>query len=123
MVLGAVVARARELCREVALRTRIHDARAAMALDCGAAMIGIDMAELVAAERTGDDELLEALTAYRAEAAKARLGSYVWGVRRRKVIVGAVQMGFGMVNGPALMKDIPKPAKRLPAPKSRFTLN
>lgn len=47
----------------------------------------------------------------------------MWGVRRRKVIVGAVQMGFGMVNGPALMKDIPKPAKRLPAPKSRFTLN
>lgn len=123
MVLGAVIARARELCREVALRTRIHDPRAAMALDCGAAMIGIDMAELVTAERTGDDELLDALTAYRAEAAKARLGSYVWGVRRRKVIVGAVQAGFGMVNGPALMKDIPKPAKRLPAPKSRFTLN
>jgi hypothetical protein len=122
MDLGAVIARARELCREVALRTRIGDPRAAMALDCGAAMIGIDVAELAGAERTDDDHLLEALAAYQAQAAKARLGSYVWGVRRRKVIVGAVQMGFGMVNGPALMKDIPRPAKVLPAPKSRFTL-
>ncbi|MGE5516349.1 MAG: hypothetical protein ACM31D_11085 [Bacteroidota bacterium] len=122
IVLGAVVARTRELCREVALRTRIGDPRAAMALDCGATLIGIDVAELAGAERTDDDHLLEALQDFQAQAAKARLGSYVWGVRRRKVIVGAVQMGFGMVNGPALMKDIAKPAKVLPAPKSRFTL-
>lgn len=123
MVLGGIIARARELCREVALRTRLSDPRAAMAQDCGAAMIGIDVAELAGAERTDDDHLLEALKDFQAQAAKARLGTYVWGVRRRKVIVGAVQMGFGMVNGPALMKDIPKPAKVLPAPKSRFSLS
>lgn len=122
MVLGAAIARARELCRMVVLRTRITDPQAAMALDCGAAMIGLDLAELAGAERVSDDQLLTALAAFQAQAAKFRLGSYVWGVRRRKVIVGAVQAGFAMVNGPALMKDIPKPARQLPAPKSRFTL-
>ncbi|NFV79493.1 hypothetical protein G4223_05145, partial [Magnetospirillum aberrantis SpK] len=67
-----------------------------------------------------DDALLAALAAFNAAAGKTRLGSYVWGVRRRKVIVGAVQAGFAMVNGPALMKNIAKPARQLPAPKSRF---
>jgi hypothetical protein len=121
MILGTAVAKARELCREVALRTRLTDPRAAMALDCGASQIGIDLAELTGAERCDDDHLVSALQAFQAQAAKARLGAHVWGARRRKVIVGAVQAGFAMVNGPALMKDIPRPAKVLPAPKSRFT--
>jgi hypothetical protein len=121
MLLGTVIARAHELCRDVGLRTRLTDPRAAMALDCGAAYIGVDLAELSGAERCGDDQLLAALRAFQAQAAKARLGAYVLGVRRRAVIVGAVQGGFAMVNGPALMKDIPRPAKVLPAPKSRFT--
>lgn len=121
MILGAAIARARELCRMVVLRTSLAAPRAAMALDCGAAMVGVDLAELAGAERTSDDDLLAALAEFQTQAAKSRLGATVWGVRRRKVIVGAVQAGFAMVNGPALMKDIPKPAKQLPAPKSRFT--
>jgi hypothetical protein len=55
-------------------------------------------------------------------ARKSGLGVYLWGVRRRALVVGAVQDGFAMVNGPALMKDLAKPAKTLPAPKARFTL-
>ncbi|HTH17514.1 MAG TPA: hypothetical protein VL974_12735 [Magnetospirillum sp.] len=120
ITLGAAIAQARELCREVFLRTRLSDPRAVAALDAGASAIGVDLAELVIAERTDDDHLLEALEAFQAQAAKSRLAAYVWGARRRKVIVGVVQKGFAMVNGPALMKDIPRPAKVLPAPKSRF---
>lgn len=120
MILGTVVARARELCRMVLLRTSLAAPRAALALDAGAAMVGVDLAELAGGERIGDDDLLAALTAFNAAAGKTRLGSYVWGVRRRKVIVGAVQAGFAMVNGPALMKNIAKPARQLPAPKARF---
>lgn len=121
ITLGAAIAQARELCREVLLRTKLSDPRAAIALDAGAGGIGIDLAELAVPERTGDDQLLAAMAAFQAQAAKYRLGAYVWGARRRKVIVGAVGQGFSMVNGPALMKDIPRPAKVLPAPKSRFT--
>jgi len=122
IVLGTVIQGAHDLCRQVSLRTRLSDPRAAMAADCGAAMIGLDLSELASIERTDDDHLLEALRGFLAHAGKARLGASLWGVRRRKVIVGAVQAGFAMVNGPALMKDIPKPAKVLPAPKARFTL-
>lgn len=121
MILGTVIQGAKTLCRDVALRTRLSSPRAAMAADCGAAMIGLDLSELALPERTDDDTLLNALKAFQVNAAKARLGAYVWGVRRRKVLVGAVQGGFAMVNGSALMKDIPKPAKVLPAPKARFT--
>ncbi len=122
IILGTVIQGAHNLCRHVCLRTRLSDPRAALAADCGASMIGVDLSELASPERTDDDTLLEALNAFLAQAGKARMGAYVWGVRRRKVIVGAVQSGFAMVNGPALMKDIPKPAKTLPAPKARFAL-
>lgn len=121
IALGAAIGNARQLCREVVLRTRLSAPRAAMALDCGASMIGLDLSELAQPERTDDVQLLDALRQFAEHAAKTRLGTYVWGVRRRKVITGAVQAGFAMVNGPALMKDIPKPAKVLPAPKARFT--
>jgi len=121
MALGAAIARARELCRMVVLRTSLTAPRAAMALDCGAAMVGVDLAELAGGPQVADDDLLAALNDFQAQAAKARLGTFVWGARRRKVIVGGVQAGFALVNGPALMKDIPKPAKLLPAPKARFT--
>lgn len=121
--LGAAIENARQLCREVALRTRLSAPRVALALDCGASMVGIDLSELAQPERTDDIQLLDALRAFAEHAGKARLGTYVWGVRRRKVVTGAVRAGFAMVNGPALMKDIPKPAKVLPAPKARFTMS
>lgn len=119
--LAEVVAYLRPLCREVLVRSRLSAPRAEIALDAGATMVGIDLSELAQPERTDDLVLLRALDAFANHAAKARLGTYLWGVRRRKVVVGAVQTGFALVNGPALMKDIPRPAKVLPAPKSRLT--
>ncbi|MBC7906078.1 MAG: hypothetical protein H7Y60_04935 [Rhodospirillaceae bacterium] len=120
IILGTVIQGAKTLCRDVALRCRLSLPQAAMAADCGAAMIGLDLSGLALTERTDDDSLLDALKTFLATAGKARMGAYLWGVRRRKVLMGAVQGGFAMVNGSALMKDIPKPAKVLPAPKARF---
>lgn len=114
------VAATRPLCKAVALRTRLGDSRAKLAADSGIAMIGIDLAQLSPAERADDSTLLGHLRRYQDQAQDFGLATYLWGVRRRAVVVGAVQGGFAMVNGPALMKDIAKPAKVLPAPRSRF---
>lgn len=111
---------AKPLCRAVMLRGRLSTKWAQRAADCGAAAVGIDLAELAPDERTDDDDLLTALRQFHQTARKAGIGTYVWGARKRKVVAGAVQIGFGMVNGTALMKDIAKPAKLLPAPKARF---
>jgi hypothetical protein len=110
----------RPLCRQVILRQPLSAMRAAIAADCGITMIGLDLAELRQAERTDDDHLLEALAGFREVAERCRLPAYVWGARRRKVVVGAVLGGFAMVNGPGLMKELGRPAKVLPAPRSRF---
>ncbi|WP_291721026.1 hypothetical protein [Magnetospirillum sp. 64-120] len=119
-VLMEAVAIARPLCRSVALRTRLTDSRAKLAADSGVAMIGVDLAQLSPAERADDATLLGHLRRYWEQAQGFGLKTYLWGVRRRAVVVGAVQGGFAMVNGPALMKDIAKPSKVLPAPRSRF---
>ncbi|MGE4279138.1 MAG: hypothetical protein AB7G62_06085 [Magnetospirillum sp.] len=119
-ILMEAVAITRPLCRAVALRTRLGDSRAKLAADSGIAMIGIDLAQLSPTERADDATLLGHLRRYQDQAKGFGLSTYLWGVRRRAVVVGAVQGGFAMVNGPALMKDIAKPAKVLPAPRSRF---
>ena len=93
---------------------------AGLAVDCGASMIGIDLAELALSERTDDSHLIAALEGFQRSAEQARIGAYVWGVRRRNVVAQAVRVGFAMVNGAALMKDLARPAKVLPAPKARF---
>jgi len=110
----------RPICRRVALRVRLGAPMAGLAADCGAAMIGIDLAELDLSERTDDSHLIAALEGFQRAAQKARIGAYVWGVRRRSVVAQAVRAGFAMVNGAALMKDLARPAKVLPAPKARF---
>lgn len=118
--LTEAIAAARPLCKAVAVRTRLAESRAKLAADCGAALVGVDLSQLSPAERTDDAALLMQLRRFREQAAGFGLNAYVWGARRRAVVVGAVQGGFALVNGPALMKDIAKPAKVLPAPKARF---
>lgn len=118
--LAETIRAAKPLCREIMLRGRLTESRAKLAADCGAALVGVDLAELAPGERTDDDHLIAALRAFLDGARKTGLGAYVWGARRRKVVVAAVQAGFALVNGAALMKDIAKPAKQLPAPKARF---
>ncbi|MDO8606623.1 MAG: hypothetical protein Q7R40_08810 [Phaeospirillum sp.] len=119
--LDATIQALRPLCKEVMLRVRLAQPRAPRAAECGITTIGIDLAELPANERTDDDSLLEALARLRQNADTVRLGVYAWGIRRRAVVVGAVQGGFAMINGPGLMKDLARPAKVLPAPRSRLT--
>ena len=121
--LAATIQALRPLCREVILRVRLATPRGPRAADCGVTTIGIDLAELPASERTDDDGLLESLAALHQSADSAMLGVYAWGIRRRAVVAGTVHGGFSMINGPGLMKDLPRPAKILPAPKSRLAGN
>lgn len=112
----------RPLCRNVAVRTRLSHPHAALAAHSGAALLTLDLSELADHERLDDDRLLHRLYEYLGQAQAAGLGACLWGARRRKVVAGAVLGGFAMVNGPALMKDLAKPAKVVPAPKARFKL-
>ncbi len=120
--LADAVRAARVLGREVVLRVCFSAPRAVMAADCGVSAIGVDLADLALAERTDDGALLAELMRLREVAGHARLACYVWGVRHRRVVVGTVQGGFAMINGPALMKDLDHPGRVLPAPKARFVL-
>ncbi|MGE5505411.1 MAG: hypothetical protein ACM31L_13395 [Actinomycetota bacterium] len=117
---AAVIRALRPFCRQVVLRQPLGGARLSMAAQAGADMVGVDLAELAPDERTDDDHLLAALLSLRAAAERNRLPACVWGVRRRKVVIGAVLGGFAMVNGPGLMKDLGRPSKVLPAPRARF---
>ncbi|BAE50595.1 hypothetical protein [Paramagnetospirillum magneticum] len=118
--LAEAIAALGPLCREVMVRVPLSNPALARAASAGARSVSIDLAELPNADKTDDDHLLAALLRVRSEALGAGLGVSVWGVRRRKVVVGTVLGGFAMMNGPGLMKDLPKPAKVLPAPRSRF---
>ncbi|KIL99546.1 hypothetical protein CCC_04062 [Paramagnetospirillum magnetotacticum MS-1] len=118
--LSEAVTAIRPLCREVMIRVPLSNPVLNRAALAGASGISIDLAELPNADKTDDDHLLAALIRVKTEAAALDLGVSVWGVRRRKVVVGAVLGGFAMMNGPGLMKDLPRPAKILPAPRSRF---
>ncbi|CAA7626957.1 hypothetical protein [Magnetospirillum sp. UT-4] len=120
--LAEAVRAAKPLCREVALRVRLASVNTRLASDCGASLIGVDMSELTEAEKTDDQHLIASLARLLATARRAGLGAYVWNIRRRPALYGAIHAGFAMVNGPALMKDIARPAKQLPAPKSRFVV-
>lgn len=110
----------RPLCREVILRLSLRHPRIALAAEAGLGIVGVDLAELPDADKSDDEHLLAALENLRAEAAEAEMETYVWSVRRRRVVTGTVLGGFAMMNGPGLMRDLPRPAKVLPAPRSRF---
>jgi hypothetical protein len=118
--LGFVVKALKPFAGQLLLRVPLHDTRVTMAAACGVDGIGIDLAELVPTQRTDDEHLLDALARFQKAALRSHLAAHLWGARRRTVVTGAVGGGFAMVNGPALMKDIPRPAKPLPAPKARL---
>ncbi len=118
--LATTVQALRPLCKEVTLRVRLAYPRAPRAADCGVTTIGIDLAELPPGERSDDDTLLDSLARLHQNADAVRLGVYAWGIRRRAVVVGTVLGGFAMIDGPGLMKDLARPAKVLPAPRSRL---
>ncbi len=118
--LATAVSELRRLCRAVLLRVPLAAPGAQRAADAGAAFVGVDLADLGDGERTDDAHLLGRLEELAARAEAAGLGCFVWGVRRRKVVAGAVAAGCDMINGPALMKDIARPAQAVPAPRDRL---
>ncbi|WP_239988703.1 hypothetical protein [Paramagnetospirillum kuznetsovii] len=118
--LSAALQSLRPLCREVSLRVRLSMPQAGRAALCGIRTIGVDLAELTEDERTDDANLLQSLRRLRQDAGAAGLSVYAWGIRRRTVVAGVVGGDFAMISGPGLMKDLPRPAKILPAPKSRI---
>ncbi|OAN56052.1 hypothetical protein A6A04_10815 [Paramagnetospirillum marisnigri] len=118
--LEAVVSYLRKLCREVLVRTRISAKRSSLAAEIGVSMVGLDLSELRPEEKMDDEHLLESMERMHEATAKDGIGCYLWSARRRKVVGGLVQGGLEMVNGPGLMKDIPRPAMVVPAPRSRF---
>lgn len=118
--LESVVSYVHSLCREVLVRTRISAHRSSLAAEIGVSMVGLDLSELRPDERMDDEHLLETLGRVQEATARDGIGCYLWSARHRKVVGGVVQSGFGMVNGPGLMKDIGRPAIVLPAPRSRF---
>jgi hypothetical protein len=118
--LAQVIGQLGPLCRRVMLRTRLGHPRVQRAANLGIEVIGIDLAQLAVSERTDDEHLLAELALLRRQTEAAGLGVYAWGIRRRPVVMGTVLGGYSLMNGPGLMKDLPKPAKVLPAPRSRF---
>lgn len=71
--------------------------------------VGVDLAELQDDERVGDEELFARLEVFRTAAKKAKIASYVWGIRRRSLIAKVVASGFSLVNGPGVMCDLSHP--------------
>ncbi|SEH24881.1 hypothetical protein [Magnetospirillum fulvum] len=118
--LGDTIMALRPLCREVMLRVSLDQPRAARAADCGASAIGTDLDDLSATSPADDDDLLDALAGLHQKADAVGLGVYAWGLRRRAIVTGTVMGGYSLINGPGLMKDLPRPARALPAPRSRF---
>ena len=108
------------LCREVLVRTRLLSHRTSVAAEIGVSKVGLDLSELRPEEKMDDEQLLAVLARIQEETARDGIGCYLWSARRKRVVGGVVQGGFDMVNGPGLMKDIPRPAIVLPAPKTRF---
>lgn len=75
----------------------------------GVKAIGVDLAELPAEERTGDDDLLGRLERFRDTAHGSGMACYVWGIRRRPLIERVIKAGFSLVNGPGVMCDLAQP--------------
>jgi hypothetical protein len=71
--------------------------------------VGVDLSDLEADERVGDEDLYARLVQFRETARENGLACYVWGVRRRPLVARLVRNGFSLVNGPGVMNAIPSP--------------
>lgn len=100
----------RPVVREVALRTDlIQPARVVFGLR--SVLVGAD------AEDVTDRAPERMANAIRALEEKARLGgasgTFLWGLRKRREIAQALDLGINAVGGPAFARDIPPPGKVL----------
>ena len=118
-VIAPVLSVLRPLCREIALRVPARPERVAQLAGLRANLVACDLAGLTAAERT-DEALAAQLGPLRAAAETVQMRPCLWGVRSRPILVQAVWGGYAMVNGSALIKEVPRPGRPIPAPRSRF---
>lgn len=109
----------RPLGREVLVRTRPGRRLAALAADHGCDGLGIDLAELTAADRT-PEALAALLPAIRSEAAAAGLAAHAWGLPSRNAVRTAAALGYARLNGPALARPVVRPTAPIPAPRARL---
>ncbi len=103
---------------ETLVRLRPSAAPVGMMAAAKAKMIGLDLGELSQDEQMGDEDMLANLDRFRQMAARRGLGSYLWSVRRRRLLVGAILCGYNMANGPGLLKDLGQPAAFIPASRT-----
>ncbi|HIJ62380.1 MAG TPA: hypothetical protein HPQ04_06770 [Rhodospirillaceae bacterium] len=93
------------LAGEVLVRLSAGSAPVGLMAKSGATLVGLDLAELRSDEQMPDEDLLVNLQRFHQMAVRNGTGCYLSGVRRRRVLGGAIGGGFAMVNGPALMND------------------
>ncbi len=117
--LADVCSALKPLCRDVLLRLPSPHFPAGLAADARFDAIGLDAEELPEADRA-DAALLRDLAAVQQAAESVGLQSYVWHLRSRATIRGAVRLGIGRLNGPALLRAQPRPRPAMPVPKARF---
>ncbi len=84
------------------------------------ALVGLDLSELAADEQMGDEDLLANLNRFSRMAGLYDIGCYLWGVRRREVLRGAILGGYKMVGGPALAPDLGRPQGVLPVSRRQL---
>lgn len=117
--LADVCSALKPLCRDVLLRLPAVKFAAGLAADARFDAVGLDVEDLTEGDRS-DPALLRALAALQQGAEAAGLQSYAWSLKSRTTLRGAVRLGIGQVNGPALMRPQPRPRPPIPAPKQRF---
>jgi hypothetical protein len=117
--LADVCSALKPLCRDVLLRLPSPHFAPGLAADARFDAIGLDVEDMAEEDR-GDAMVLRALASLQQGAESVGLNSYSWHLRSRPTIRGAVRLGVGRVNGPALMKALPKPRAPLPVPKTKF---
>ena len=99
------------------IRLRPSSASIALLARSKTKLVGLDLGDLSADEQMSDDDLLGNLERFYQVARRRNVDCYLWGVRRRRVLGGAIGVGYGMVNGLGLMSDIGEPAAVLPLPR------
>lgn len=94
---------------QVLIRLSARSAPVGLMAKSGATLVGLDLAELRSDEQMPDEDLLINLSRFFQMAERNGTACFLSGVRRRRVLAGAIAGGFAMINGPALMNDQGKP--------------
>lgn len=117
--LADVCSALKPLCRDVLLRLPSPHFAPGLAADARFDAIGLDIEELPDADQA-DAAVLRKLATVQQAAESVSLPTYAWHLRSRTAIRGAVRLGVGRINGPALMRAQARPRPTVPVPKAKF---